>query len=102
MVALPLPDYGVRPRWPVDWTRAAVLLTKHRWLLLFTMLFALGWTAAAVLTMQKQCSTTNDCLLLEDGGGCLLAENGRPLLIGSQSKQCDLVFGDIRIPLPTL
>jgi hypothetical protein len=61
MVDLPLPGYGVRPRWPVDWTRAGVILTKRRWLLLFTMLLVLGWSGviveAAAEYAQKKCDS---------------------------------------------
>jgi hypothetical protein len=76
-----------------------VLLTKRRWLLLFTMLFALGWTAAEVLTMRKECRT-EDIYLLADDGSFLTADTGQRLIV-DQRKQCDLVFAGKGVPLPT-
>jgi hypothetical protein len=60
MADITIPGLGVRPsRWRTDWTRFGLLLTKRRWLLLFTMLFALGWSAVEVRSeyLQKRCDS---------------------------------------------
>ena len=60
MADITVPGFGTRrSRWRTDWTRVGVLLTQRRWLLLFTMLFALGWIAAEVRSeyLQKRCDS---------------------------------------------
>jgi hypothetical protein len=74
-------------------------MPRRRWLIAMALPFALVLSLTAVLAMQEQCGTKNDCLLLEDGGGCLLAESGSPLIIG-QHKECDSLVGRIRSLLP--
>jgi len=60
MADITIPGFGARrSRWRTDSTRVGVLLTKCRWFLLFTMLFALGWSAVEVRSeyLQKRCDS---------------------------------------------
>jgi hypothetical protein len=60
MADITIPGFGARhPHWRTDRTRVGVLLTQRRWLLLFMMLFALGWSAAEVRSeyLQKRCDS---------------------------------------------
>ena len=60
MADITIPGFGARPsRWRTDWTRVGALLTQRRWLLPFTMLFALGLSAAEVRSeyLQKRCDS---------------------------------------------
>ena len=53
-----LPGFKARPsRWHADWTCAGMLLTRHRWLLLFMMLFALGWSTIEASDKSQDCNT---------------------------------------------
>ena len=86
-IAFPRPT-AAPSRWRPGWTVTGTLLMRRRWLLLFTLLFVLGWSAAQVLTMQIKCSTENTYLVLEDGSGYLLTEDDRPLVV-DQQRRCD-------------
>jgi hypothetical protein len=71
---------------------------KHKWgwIALALALFLGLMSFVAVLEMHVDCRSQS--LTLNGGGNLLLNGGGRILL--NASSQCDLVMGDVRIPLP--
>lgn len=71
---------------------------KHKWgwIILALALFLGLLSFVAVREMRVDCRS--QYLMLNGGGYLLLNGGGRILLNGS--PQCDLVMGDVRVPLP--
>jgi len=70
------------------------------WRLLVLALF-LGMSLAAVMEMKIECRDEPDCVRLESGGRLLLEDGVSCLLrVEQKRRQCELIVGTIRIPLP--
>jgi hypothetical protein len=78
-------------------TVPSILPSNHRrrWITLVVVAFFGLLSLAAVLTMRVECR--NDYLLAESGG-YLLYESGERIAL--HSKQCRVVVGRLRLPLP--
>jgi len=64
---------------------------------MFAILGALS--LAAVREMRIECRVEQDCLGV-DSNTCLAVAPGVFLATGTETRQCEIVLGNIRLPLP--
>jgi hypothetical protein len=55
---------------------------------------------AAVQAMRVKCRSQPDCFGTGDGSCLAVGEGNAVLGTGTDTKQCQLVMGDVRVPLP--
>ena len=68
---------------------------KHKWgWISFALALFLGLLSFVAVREMRV-----DCYLMLNGGGYLLLNGGGRILLNG-SPQCDLVMGDVRVPLP--